>query len=306
VGDTVVDTVAFSFPVRRPDSGEGASALVDLHADGERMTNVRTLRKLPSGGTLRSGVGGHAVVEVSAKYGVENNVRALPWVEAVANIEAAALEASTYVEPVTRWEDGHFVRVDTCRDFDGGHAWPHMAAALERAVYLPRARSRLFRDRARGNSLTLAVGHSGFRAAIYDKHRESMGAAPEGRLRYEVRNGRKWCQRLGVDLASPGVLDARAEWLFRESRFGAEVRGMTDVCQALLDNSGLSTREKVMMLGLLTAEAYGQDFGEHRNTTRKYRKLARDLGLTAFRAGEAEVIARLDWQTARVHVAVAA
>jgi len=274
--------------------------------DDATLRNVRTLRKLPGGGTLRSGVGGRAVVEFSAKYGREDNVKHQSWEEVVAHVEATCLEASDYVELDGHWSAGRFVRVDATRDFDGGRRWPVIAPALERAVYLPRARSRLFRDRQRNNSLMLAVGHSGFRAAIYDKHGESLGVAPEGRLRYEARNGRKWCDSLQASLSSPGAIPHRAEWLFREARFGSKIGGVYDVLTDLLDAQGLSTSERLRLLGWLFAEAHGVDIGESPNTTRKYRKLARQVGVVVSEEDRATVSARLDWDEGRMIAEVAA
>jgi len=305
VAEVGFDTVAFSFPVYAPDRGEGVM-VNGLYGEGTSLRDVRTIRKLPSGGTLRSGVGGRAAVEFSAKYGREDNVVHLSWDEVVANVEATCLEASDFVEVDGHWSSGRFVRVDATRDFDGGTRWPVIAPALERAVYLPRARSRLFRDRQRNNSLMLAVGHSGFRAAIYDKHGESLGVAPVGRLRYEARNGRKWCDSLGASLHDPGAIPLRAEWLFREARFGSKVGGVFDVLTDLLDAEGLSTSEKLRLLGWLFAEAHGADIRESATTTRKYRALARRLGIVVSEEDRATVSARLDWDEGRLIAEVAA
>jgi len=298
------DTVAASFKVPCPDMGEGASVQARI---GVGLEQVRTLRKLPGGGTLRSGVGGTAVVEVSARYGRSDNVVPLSWSDSVASVRAAYEDAGSYVSPLGSFDDVRFVRVDAVRDFDGGQGWPFLAAALEPQLGFPRARSRMFRDRARSGSLTLAIGNGGWRAAVYDKHAEWLGKAPEGRLRYEYRQGSHWCRSLEVSARSPGLSVARARSLFTDCRFSCRVTGVDKVLEEVLASSGLRSTEAYRLLGFVIAESRGVTLPQSRTTLVKYRKLAADVGITPARLGsDVEIAASLDWEAGRMVMEVAA
>jgi len=303
------DTVALSFAVNAPDTQPGASLRLVLGDRGDlamALGDARTLRKLPSGGTLRTGVGGRGVVEVSSKYQDESAYDPTTWGHAVRSLRSAFEEATAYVAAPDPFEAGRIVRVDAVRDFDGGHGWPQLATSLVGAVGYPRARSRLFRDRDRGNSLSLAVGNTGWRSGIYDKHAESMGRAPQGRLRYEYRQGREWCQKLGVSLESPGGTHERAKRLFAECRFGATVSGMYDVLAKVLEASGLSSSEQLRMMGWLYAESAGVVIAQSSRTAAKYRRLARDLGLVVGDVPAGDATACLDYDAGRMVTSIAA
>lgn len=305
VGQTTgVDTVAYSYEIRGIDDAPGdVTELVD------RQTGARrTLRRLDGGGTLRTGVGDRAVVEASIPKRLHgHNVHPVSWAEAADELRSMWTEAREYVRPLTAFGDGRVVRIDAVRDFAGVHGFQHFAGSLEQAVKAPRVRSRLYRDRARRGSLTLALGNSQWRAALYDKFAESMREEARGQIRYEARLGRRWAERAGVSLVSEGSLLELARERFTTCGFGRTVGGMQEVLGKVLEASGLSKRERASFLGVLWAEAWGCESDvASRNTVGKYRRIARDLGLALRREDAPAVSARLDYESGRLQVEVAA
>lgn len=304
---TGYDTAALSFKIAGPDTAPGAlvNAVVSERGLEAALSDAKTLRRLPGGGTLRTGVGGYGVVEISSKYGDEGAFEPAGWDRTVHSLRSAYAEAAGYVAPLDTFEHGRIVRLDVVRDFDGGECWPQLATALVGAVGYPRARSRLFRDRDRGNSLSLTVGNSAWRAGVYDKHAESVGHAPAGRLRYEYRQGRRWSEKVGATWKGPGDSDARAKVIFAECRFGARVTGMQDVLTRLLADSGLSSSEQLRMLGWLYAESAGVVVHQSSRTAAKYRAIARRLGLVVGEIADGPVVS-LDYDRGRVVTSLAA
>ncbi len=289
---------------------EGSTAQVfGLGAAGESW---RYRHKLPGGGFLSLGMGGKAWVEASLpKRAGDGNVEALPVVEALEVMRSACEEAGKFCEPDRR-RDGHcfeeakVVRLDPVRDFDGVR---HPGALLDGLAGVPRGsreKARRWSDSERNQAESLRVGPKAWGSLLYDKHRETGGRAPEGRLRYEARLHSDqltgaWARDLGAimrcvaDVSEDKVRAIR--WAaFERVGFEREVSAMTTVSDAVFGCEDLSAREQAVLWAYLTAPGYAAALG--RDAERKYRRIARRLGVTPGVAeGACEFTVRLDFDS---------
>ncbi len=301
-----VDTVGLAFPIVRADTHGASASVVGFGTDDERVTYRR---KLDGGGFMAWGVGRNCWVEASLpKRCGPDNINAVPFTEVGPLLASLHAEALEHCEPDTgvvyQGREGVRVdgtdygqaaikRLDLVRDFDGVAVGP-MLDGLAGQPRAGRVTVRRFADSERGNSETLRVGvRSAWSCVLYDKHAETDGAAPPGRLRFEARlrddflTGSLVLERHGhavsdvrtlLDCDYSLVRDLAAE-RFRFVGFGSRVTG-TDAFADAVNNSDLSERTKRELIAFLCADHLGVRLEWHRSTLYKYRKLARDLGIT--------------------------
>jgi hypothetical protein len=187
------------------------------------------------------------------------------------------------------WRQSALKRLDVVRDFDGCTVGPLLDGLA--GVHRPGAvKVRRFADAERGASETLRVGvRSSWSTVLYDKHAESPEHAPVGRLRFEARLRDEFLcsarvrELLGGNL--PDLRKLRADAVAKLGRerfqfvgFDRKVAGSGAFAEAV-NASDLTPRQKRDMIAFLAAEQLGIDLGFHRNTTRKYRKIASSIGV---------------------------
>jgi hypothetical protein len=173
-------------------------------------------------------------------------------------------------------------RIDIARDFEGIDRPEYVVSGLG-PIPRPWARRNLVHyDPSRKGAQTLMVGSGAGVVRLYDKAAETDGQAA-GVLRWEVEARRDWCQKYGGitkfdDVTAETVerfgLD-RWEW----SAMGTEVAAVEAVVEKVM-RSGLSFAEQRSLIGYMTMRAAGADVRAARATHAKYRKQARELGVT--------------------------
>lgn len=222
---------------------------------------------------------------------------------AVREVWSAGLEL---VEPACELEDARVPRIDVARDFEG-IARPAALLTGLATVHRPWSRKNaLFNDGSANGAQTLLVGSKAGSVRLYDKHAETVGAVPEGVLRWEAQARRDWAQKYGsidrvgdLNTESVGQLAAnRWEW----SGMGLEVSGTEEAVEKVMRCEWLSAAEQRGLLGWLMIVSAGRESPLSKHTAAKYRSAARALGITLstdlFGDGGGFVV-RLDWETGR-------
>lgn len=215
------------------------------------------------------------------------------------------------------FDDCRVVRLDLVRDFHNVTDPTPVLDGLAAVDQPGRAKVRRFADAAANRAETLRVGPRAWGCTLYDKHVESNGRAPAGQLRYEARlHGDQltsaFAQRNGgkfgtvADLVRSGGASHTLEryWMggsargysrtvYRDSDdgnalaraqrawfdrvgFGLTVSGRHELV-ARLGAAGLRNSEACGLWAYLTLP--GAAGSMHRNTRRKYRRLATRLGI---------------------------
>lgn len=173
-------------------------------------------------------------------------------------------------------------RLDVARDFVDV-ARPDFLVRGLGPVHRPWARRNLVHyDPARSGAQTLMVGSGAGVVRLYDKDMETGGKAP-GVLRWEAECRRDWCEKYGGVTTLDEVSDEsvarlglnRWEW----SQMGTEVEAMEAVVEKVM-RSDLSFAEQRGLIGYLTMIATGADVRAATHTHSKYRRVARELGVT--------------------------
>jgi hypothetical protein len=209
-----------------------------------------------------------------------------------------------YLEPLPAAEDYRVKRLDVARDFDGVGDVPALLLGLA-GVHRPWSRkNNLYNDATRQGAQTLLVGSKAGSVRLYDKHSETCGRAPEGRLRWEAEARGAWCARYGSVERLGDVNRTRVEQLARDrwrwSGMGVEVMTREAGVDRVL-RSDLSPATQRSFLGWLLLSSCGVEPTRNKHTAAKYRKLARDLGVSL----EPEEVrlrraCRLDWEEGTV------
>jgi hypothetical protein len=328
-----IDTIGLSVPIISADE---IGATVSIVRSGTPDETRTFRRKLDGGGFLAWGMGQSAWIEASLPKRVSGgNVAGLPVAEALEAVADLYDEAAGFLEvrrdgvpsaPLRSgssdvryragsWIEAKVVRLDLVRDFDDVHQAPFLLDGLANVPMSGRAKVRRYADAERNRAETLTVGPmAAWKATLYDKHAETAGTdheAPEGRLRFETRMRSDlltsvWASKHGGHIAQVMDLDEHrvrrlTRSMFERVGFDREVDAMGRLVQLVFGADGLTASDKRGLWCFLTAGLAGADLGYHRNTERKYRALAADLGIVAgplTHASAATVVA-LDYDSGR-------
>jgi hypothetical protein len=268
----------------------------------------RYSRRLPSGGVLMFGVGGRGRLEASLpKITGPDNVRGLPLAGALEALRSMYLEAGDFIDIQDPFERAEVRRLDLTREFDGVKQFPLWASGVAAVRQAGRSVVSIHHDGELRGSLTVKVGtKTTWSAYCYDKHHESKGLAPPGRIRFEARLRDKvlqsiWAKDNGgiirtVRNMKEESLAQLRRGMFERVGFDREVVGMNEVVQAI-EECDLSQREKGTFLAFMVGRAYGIDVLS-RNSAIKYDQIAKRLGLTVpvEALGASSVSVRLDYE----------
>lgn len=320
-----LDTVGISVPVKDWDD-TGCTVSIANHGTPEECRTFR--RKLDGGGFAAWGIGDVAWLEASLpKRKGEGNVEAVGTTEAIELIAHMHEEASGFlgfdkVRDGHRFEMSKVVRLDLVRDFDGVQSPSFILDGLAQVPVIGRSKRRRFADAERNRAQTLTVGPlKAWAATLYDKHEETLGKsyeAPEGRVRFETRLRSDvltsvFAREHGGHVVQ--VMDLEEEKLqglrrgmFERVGFDREVQAMGRLAEVVLAAEGLTDAERRGLWAYLTLAPYGGDLGYSRNTERKYRRMAADLGVVMMdpRTEGPNVTVQLDYDRGREVTRVAA
>jgi hypothetical protein len=317
-----VDTLGFSFPINHADTTGASAQVLNVGTEGEAITYRR---KLPNGGFLAWGKGDTCWVEASLpKRQWEHNVNAVDCDTALELVEQLHAEACEFVTPCEGvvyhgregvradgrdWQQSAIKRLDIVRDFDGCTVGP-LLDGLAGVHRTPAVKVRRFADAERGASETLRVGvRSAWSTVLYDKHAESPLIAPPGRMRFEARlrddflTSKRVRDLLGGTLPDmrhlrQAALATLGKERFHHVGFDRHVAG-TGMFAERVNASDLTPRQKRDMIAYLAADQLGIDLGFHRNTVRRYRKLADSLGIVPGARVAPDICTGLDLETGR-------
>jgi len=300
-----LDTVGVAFQVGPDFRTTGATAsVVQLGEVGEAW---RYRHKLAGGGFLALGINGKAWAEASLPKRIDGeNVEAVTVPDALELLRGLVAEADEYCDRKVPFEHAEVVRIDAVRDFQGVH---HAAELLSGLANTPRPavqKVKLFQDPERCSAETLTVGPKAWKMTGYDKHVETAGAAPEGQLRTETRLHRE--QLLSEHARKGGymmghvadITDDKVERLhrgrFELACFDREVVGVASVAAAIR-RAELTDESKRELWCFLTMPGASELMSK--NTRTRYRRLARELGVTPSAASEElpDMRVRLDYES---------
>ncbi len=318
-----VDTMGLAFAVTPDFDLSGGRVMVHNALRPDEMVTVS--HDLPGGGFVALGKGGKAWVEASAKRAdpYHENVEALTPSGAVDSMREAYREALAFCEPakdrgtgkVLPFDRATVVRLDPVRDFDGVTHHGELLDGLASVPCDPRWKVRRWQDPQRHKAESLRRGPKAWGATLYDKHAESRGIAPVGRLRSEGRlhqaqltggwalSGR-FCVRQIADINDEKV-SRMTRALFERVGFHREVQGRASLSSTVFGCEWLSGREKAELWAFLTAPGRSESMAK--STRLRYRRIASQLGVTFTASDEdvAPVFVRLDFDSGREVLRVA-
>jgi len=315
-----LDTVGFTFPVSE-FSLEGARVTIPNYSGDIEPADLspKVSHRLPSGGFVSFGVGGVAWCEASLpKFATGDNVNALEVSHALSVLAEVHKEALEFCTPTvgttpdgaqvdgSRFLDSSIKRLDVVRDFQC-----HSIRALFDALQPLHRRKglivRRFLDPEACGAETLRVGtKSSWSCVLYDKHAETGGLASRGHLRFETRlrsaflTG-KTATALAPPLVAledltPSTLAALAYDRFTAANFGAVVNDADGFLERL-EALGVSDADYTGLIGYLSCVRNGYPVRMSENTLRKYRRLARLVGIDPHHLEDLDVSSRLDWDS---------
>jgi hypothetical protein len=286
-----LDTLGLTLPITPCFTTRGARVVVARLGTTRQAFTYRHL--LPGGGFVVLGRGDVAWVEASLPVrALGDNQEALLLPEALEAARELVREVEDLCEPNPtcgghRFELYKVARVDLVRDFDGVTSLGYLLDGLHGlpAPGWARKRRETFPGHWGGNSLR--VGTRGWGATLYDKHAESEGRAPAGRVRFEamLRSrplGGQWAAAHGGPIRVVGdveeaQLQAMRRAMFERVGFGREVKSMNGVEKAILEAPGLSGAERRQLFVYLTAPELAATLSS--GSELKYRRLAQELGI---------------------------
>ena len=320
LGPARIDTVGLSVPIVDADPVGATVTVVKADTPDEQRLYRR---KLDGGGFVAWGMGASAWVEASLPKRLRgHNLEGVTANEAWEALAGLYDEACQFVEVVGdtpdeirlpdgprsgRFEEAKIVRLDVVRDFSGVASAPWLLDGLANVPVTGRARQRRYADAERNRAETLTVGpKAAWAATLYDKAAETAGSdfeADEGSLRFETRlrsdilSG-QWARKRGgsvravMDLQEDKVQSFGAA-MFERVGFDREVEALGRLAEVVF-GSDLSATERRNLWAYMTAGIHGADIGLHRNSERKYRRLAEDLGVVLATGGSGATV-RLDY-----------
>jgi len=308
-----MDTIGLSFPIEKAIL-EPETAAVCYTKAGEEW---RYRRHLPSGGVISWGLAERAWVEASLPKRLSGeNIGGLEIENVGGVLEDLWGEASEVVEPSGKLGEAKITRLDLVRDFDDVGSLTELAMGLSRVKQPGRALVSVVHDGDLSGALTLRIGtKTSWLGRTYDKHHETKGQAPVGRVRFEAQLRKEalqsvWAKDLGKVLRYAGHLeevDARltaaalTRGMWERCGMDRKVCSSSKAAKVIGGARGLSEAEKYGLLGYLTGRAAGWSCHLHRHTVRKYEKLAKGLGIV-MQAADVETLAysvRLDFDSGR-------
>jgi hypothetical protein len=200
--------------------------------------------------------------------------------------------------------DSRVKRIDVARDFEEVMDRSALLAGLAGVARPWSRKNNLYNDGTRNGAQTLQVGSKAGGVRLYDKNVETRGAVAEGVLRWEVEARSAWAQQYGnvrhlceVDSKTiTGLATNRWRW----SGMAAEVCTRNEVV-ARVRASGLTPAQQRGFLGWLMETASGYESSVATNTSSRYRKWARELGVALGPETFAgSLVGHLDWDAGTV------
>lgn len=286
--------MAVLFPVHDVDES-GATAKIEDWGGSEKISWTRSL---PGGGVFQwQGIGageatqvGRLELSLPKRVGADN-VEGLPLDEArLALSDAYGEVIKDFARTETNVSEARVSRLDVVRDFDNVGSFSLWASGMRSVRQDRRAIVAMMRSGEFGGALTLGVGpRYGWRSYCYDKHEESHGVAPEGRVRFEARMRRevlhsRWAQEHGGKVVNVADLEEEklrlyTRGMFSRVGFDREVSAVGTVYEAVMGMTDVSEAEKLTLLGYMWDRALGGRARPSAPTERKYEKLAKRLGV---------------------------
>jgi hypothetical protein len=265
--------------------------------------------KVPNGGTAFSYLG-NAYVEASLpkrEYG--HNWTPLPIRDLYGALTGLMVDLSRVAPIDTDELDIMRLRVnrlDVPRDFDNVEDIGNVLLSLACAPRAGRVHTHLHRRGASSHFQTLEVGNGSWGDRIYDKHEESRGQAPAGRMRNETqyrpaRFRTAWCRQNGGAIHVVGDISEQKCWALTTATF-MDVGFNQVICERdvalrrVLDLPGMDPTEKARVWLLLCADAAGEDTDMPVTVVRDYRRLLRSMGICLSKEMTGRT-RRLDWMT---------
>ncbi len=311
-----IDTFGFAFPIVGRDKTGGTVQTTNygqssVTADGEIVDDrevYQCRQNLPGGGFVAfSSTTDSAWVEASAKRVDGSNVEALSLRDTFESAREAMREAERFVDLAqgARFEASKVIRLDAVADFDDITAMSELLNGLAAVPRMARLKVRRYQDAEANNAESLRVGPKAWNGQAYDKHAETNGEAERGRLRTEYRMHHaqltgQWAAREGFLMRQ--VCDVTEDKVQRLTRatfervsFDREVIGKASMAELVQSCEWLKPQERAQLWCYLTMPGYVSSM--HRNTQRKSRAFAAELGVTMAAAEEemADVFVRLDF-----------
>jgi hypothetical protein len=307
-----IDHLAVTWKADEVDT-RGWKATVPNWGESVFDQDVTYSRELEGGGHVFAGIGGVVRWEGSLpKRAGGENVDALRLVPALTVARGVYDELAEVAELSVPFEEGTVTRIDLVRDFDDVDQFELWSAGVQAVRHDRRVRT--FRHASHEFKKALTVGASArtsWSGYCYDKHAESEGRAPEGRVRFEARLRKgslrsEWAVKNGGKVVE--VRDLTVEKLeglrratFRRVGFDREVLSMRGVAERVLQVEGLSDRQRMGFLGYVWGQAAGVELCS-RTTAWRYEKLASELGVAVPRellTEDAAVAVSLDYDSGR-------
>jgi hypothetical protein len=224
----------------------------------------------------------------------------------------AERRARELLSPSERRQDWRVKRIDVARDFHGVRDASGLLRALAPVPRPWARRNFVHSDPRRHGAQTLSVGSGAGMVRAYDKAAETVGAAPEGTLRWEAECRARWSAEYGEIARVRDITTARVEGLARNrwewSGMGVEVASNAAQLVARVRQTDLTVREQTMFIGWLFQQAAGDAWRPASgHTLAKFRRVQRDLGIAApADFGQAGgVVRRLDFDRGEEVVRVA-
>lgn len=207
----------------------------------------------------------------------------LQAVEALDQVVGVAIDEGYFDPLVGSVAEMNCKRLDVAADFGNVHNPEHIIGGLI-GVHRPYARKTgVFHDSQRSGAQTLLVGGRQSEVRLYDKEAETK-AAVTNTLRWEGQCRSNWLDRYGdikrVSDITPSNVESLGMNRWDWSAMGQQVVSTAQMVTDIVSRSELSPTEQQRLLGLLMQQAYGVSVRQSRTTASKYRKIARELGIS--------------------------